>query len=87
MKKLISITVVLSLIFTLFVPFKVLADDLKLESGYYIIDSGDDFLKINDMSANYKITADIELPENFTPIGTVENPFKGKIIGRLKNTS
>ena len=87
MKKLISLIVVLSLIFTLFVPFKVLAEDLNLENGYYIIDSGDDFLKINDMSAKYKITKDVEIPENFTPIGTRDNPFCGKLVGRLGGKS
>lgn len=40
-----------------------------------------DFSQVTDMNGEYELAQDIVLPENFTPVGTKDNPFIGNFDG------
>ena len=81
-KKLLSYILIVSLIFSLLSFLPALASSVTYEDGIYKITSGEDFKKITDMNGVYWVMGDITLPEDYIPIGTQSNPFKGKLLGR-----
>ena len=81
-KNFLSIILVVSMIFSLLSFLPALASSITYEDGIYKITSGEDFKKITDMNGVYWVMGDITLPEDYIPIGTQSNPFKGKLLGR-----
>lgn len=78
MKKVFAVMVALVLA-TTFVPMAFAAD-----TGETIIWSANDLYKINnDLSGNYILSRDIDMSqiENFTPIGSEDDPFTGTFDG------
>ena len=50
-------------------------------SDPYLIYTEEDLASIHDMGAYYKLANNIELTNNFIPIGTLDNPFTGGFDG------
>ncbi len=80
MKKYILITLVLTLLMSIFpnvLPAEAALAGKGTDSDPYIINTGADFLEIKkNPSASYILNADIVLPSGFTPFA-----FSGKLIG------
>ena len=68
------------------VELKLLQDG----EGAYLISSADDMKNFSDVINNgwdityktFKMTADISVADDFTPVGTFQNPFKGMFDGQ-----
>jgi len=92
-------TAVVSEEFTLTIsePEVTYFDRLGIGIGPYLIGTALDLAKLAELvnagiapylSASYRLTADIDLNnEEWTPIGTEENPFKGRVDGNGKTVS
>ena len=68
MKK--SVKLVLFALLFLFMTVSVLGEEIS------------DLAQITDLDGTYELTKDIAVPENFTPIGSEENPFTGTFDGK-----
>ena len=56
--------------------------DMEKRELKYLIHNEDDLKQISyDMEAYYKIDSDITLTEEWTPLGSFQNPFKGGLDG------
>ncbi len=86
-KRIVSFIVVLAISLSMLSFLPLVSFGITYENGIYKITSAEDFLNITDMTGTYWIINDITLPDDYIPLGTETNPFRGKIYGKLDNTS